>query len=74
MIAKNADQTYQQTVAARELAARKLYEAEVAAHDAHQTHVDQWIQAAHDRLHVAVARYLAADAALSSLREAPVAA
>ena len=74
MIAKNADQTYQQAVAARDLAARKLYEAELAAHDANQTHIDSWIRAAHDRLHTAVARYLAAEAALSSLRQAPVAA
>jgi hypothetical protein len=60
MTATDADQTYQQAVAARELAARKLYEAEVAVHDAHQTHVDGWIRAAHDRLHTAVTRYLAA--------------
>ena len=74
MTATDADQTYQQAVAARELAARKLYEAEVAAHDAHQTQVDGWIQAAHDRLHIAVTRYLAAEAALSALRSAPLVA
>jgi hypothetical protein len=74
MIAKSADQTYQQAVAARELAARKLYEAEIAAHDANQTHIDGWIRAAHDRLDAAAARYLAAEAALSCLRDFPVAA
>jgi hypothetical protein len=74
MTATDADQTYQQAVAARELAARKLYEAEVAVHDAHQTHVDGWIRAAHDRLHTAVTRYLAAEAAVSSLRSAEIAA
>jgi hypothetical protein len=68
MTATDAGRTYQDAVAARELAARKLYEAEIAVHDAHQTHVDGWIQAAHDRLHTAVTRYLAAEAAMSSLR------
>jgi hypothetical protein len=38
-------------------AARALYEAELALHDAHQTHVDAWIAAAADRLHAAVLRY-----------------
>lgn len=65
---------YEQAVAARDDAARALYRAEVAVHDAHQTHVDEWICAANDRLHVAVARYLAADEAVSSLRADPVAA
>jgi hypothetical protein len=74
MTATDAGQTYQHAVAARELAARKLYEAEVAVHDAHQTHVDCWIQAAHDRLHTAVTRYLAAEAVMSSLRSAEVVA
>jgi hypothetical protein len=63
-ITKNAtaDQTYEQAVAARDHAASALYQAEVALHDAHQTHVDQWIGAAHDRLHAAVALYSAAKA------------
>lgn len=37
-----------------------LYDAECALHVAHQTHVDAWITAASDRLHEAVADYLAA--------------
>ena len=37
-----------------------LYDAECAHHVAHQTHVDPWITAASDRLHEAVADYLAA--------------
>ena len=47
------DLTYEQAVAARNHAARALYQAELALHDAHQTRVDQWIAAAQDRLHVA---------------------
>jgi len=43
-------------------------------HDAHQTHVDVWIGAAHDRLHVAIGRYLAAEAAAAALGQNPVAA
>jgi hypothetical protein len=64
---ESADQTYQQAVAAKDVAARDLYRAELAVHDAHQTHVDQWIGAAHDRLHVAVSRYLAAESAVAAL-------
>jgi hypothetical protein len=67
------DLTYEQAVAARH-AARALYQAELALHDAHQTRVDQWIAAAHDRLHVAVGRYEAADALLSCLRDHALAA
>jgi hypothetical protein len=68
------DLTYEQAVAARNHAARALYQAELALHDAHQTRVDQWIAAAHDRLHVAVGRYGAADALLSCLRDHALAA
>jgi hypothetical protein len=68
------DLTYEQAVAARNHAARALYQAELALHDAHQTRVDQWIVAAHDRLHVAVGRYEAADALLSCLRDHALAA
>ncbi len=39
-------------------AARQLYEAEVALHIAHQSHVDAWIAAAADRLHDAVVEHL----------------
>lgn len=59
------DRAYEQAVAARIDAARALHSAEIAVHDAHQTHVDQWISAAHDRLHIVVAQYLAADALVS---------
>lgn len=44
-------------------AARCLHRAEQALHDAHTTHVDEWIAAAADRLHDAVEAYLAAVAA-----------
>jgi len=74
MIVKDADQTYQQAVATRDLAARKLYEAELAVHDAHQSHIDQWISAAHEKLHTAVVRYLATQAAVSALRPVTTAA
>ncbi len=35
-------------------AARRLYDAEIALHIAHQTRVDAWIAAASERLHDAV--------------------
>ena len=41
-----------------ESAARHLYEAEVALHIAHQSHVDAWIIAAANRLHDAVVEHL----------------
>ena len=37
-----------------EAAARRLYDAEIALHVAHQTAVDAWIAAAADGLHEAV--------------------
>ena len=43
-----------------QVAARHLYEAEVALHIAHQSHVDAWIAAAADRLHDAVVEHLRA--------------
>lgn len=61
------DRTYEQAVLARIDAARALHSAEIAVHDAHQTHVDAWIGAANDRLHLAVAQYLAADALVCGL-------
>ena len=64
---RSAAQAYQRAVAARDRAAHTLFEAELAAHDAHQTHVDSWIRAAHDRLHTAVAGYEDALAALHAL-------
>jgi hypothetical protein len=71
---RDAEQTYEQAVALRNRAALALYQAELAVHDAHQTHVDEWIRAAHDRLHVAVTRYAEADARMSSSYEQPRAA
>ena len=59
------DRTYEHAVAARIDAACALHSAEIAVHDAHQTHVDLWISAANDRLHIAVTQYLAADALVS---------
>ena len=44
-------------------AAGRLYDAECAWHDAHQTHVDAWILAASVKLHDAIATHLAAVAA-----------
>ena len=41
-------------------AADRLYCAEVALHAAHSSHVDTWINAANESLHIAVAAYLAA--------------
>jgi hypothetical protein len=71
---EHPDQSYQQAVAAKEVAAQALYRAELAVHDAHQTHVDTWIGAAHDRLHVAIGRYLAAQAAVAAFGRSSVAA
>jgi hypothetical protein len=68
------DRTYERAVAAKIDAARALYSAEIAVHDAHQTHVDQWISAANDRLHIAVAQYLAATALVAALCPPPLAA
>jgi WhiB family redox-sensing transcriptional regulator len=41
-------------------AARRLYDAECALHAAHHSHVEEWIAAANEKLHEAVAGYLAA--------------
>jgi hypothetical protein len=41
----------------KETASRQLYEAELALHDAHQSHVDEWITAASDHLHRAATDY-----------------
>lgn len=43
-----------------DVAARRLYQAELALHDAHTTHDDSWICAAADRLHEALEAYLVA--------------
>lgn len=45
------------------LTARHLYDAECALHDAHQSHVDEWIAAASEHLHIALVEHLAAEAA-----------
>lgn len=41
-------------------AAARMYDAECALHAAHQSHLDAWINAAGQKLHDAVAEYLAA--------------
>ena len=69
-----ADRTYEQAVAAMGDVARALYNAEVALHDAHQTHVDQWIAAAQDHLHFAVAEHSAAVAHVWCMRDRALAA
>ena len=56
-IATPADHVNEPRVA---FAARHLYEAELALHDAHQSYVEVWIVAASDKLHQAVVDYLAA--------------
>jgi hypothetical protein len=71
---ESADQTYEQAVAAKDAAAHALYRAELAVHDAHQTQVDHWIGAAHDRLHDAISRYLAAESAVAAFHRPAVAA
>jgi hypothetical protein len=43
--------------AAESSAAIRLYRAELALHDARQSHVDAWIAAAADQLHLAAVRY-----------------
>jgi hypothetical protein len=42
-----------------------MYAAECALHAAHQSHLDAWINAAGQKLHDAVAEYLAAVASCS---------
>ena len=44
----------------RTAAAQNLYDAECALHAAHQSHVNAWIAAASDKLHLAVEEFLAA--------------
>ena len=46
-----------------ETAARRMYDAEVALHIAHQTGVDEWVSAAADRLHDAIVAHRNAHAA-----------
>lgn len=41
-------------------AAKHLYDAECALHDAHQSHIDAWITAASERLHKAIVDHSAA--------------
>lgn len=58
-----------QAASRRDATARALYRAELAVHDAHESHVDAWIRAANDHLHEAVLQYLEADAALVAATE-----
>ena len=46
-----------------QLAAQRLYDAEIAFHIARQTGVDAWVKAAADRLHDAVVAHRALDSA-----------
>ena len=41
-------------------AACRVYDAECALHAAHQAHMDAWVAAANEKLHVAIEEYLAA--------------
>jgi hypothetical protein len=41
------------------VAAGRVYDAECALHQARQSHVDAWVTAAADKLHLAVGEYLA---------------
>lgn len=59
MTTTNSTTASTRTVAV-DVAAQRLYRAEVALHDAHTTHVDAWITAAADRLHDAIEAYLVA--------------
>jgi hypothetical protein len=54
-----------------DLQACKLYEAECALHTARQAHVDEWIAAAAERLHLVVVAYLAAVAAQKKATQIP---
>jgi hypothetical protein len=45
-----------------EQAVHKCHEAEIALHEARQTHVDEWIRAAADKLHEALVELMALEA------------
>lgn len=66
---ENARCVQRQAASRRDVAARALYRAELAVHDAHESHVDAWILAANDHLHDAVLQYLEADAELIAATE-----
>jgi hypothetical protein len=55
-------------LAARDRAAHRMYDAEVALHIARQTGVDAWVSAAYNRLHEAIAQHSAAVAATARRR------
>ena len=59
--------TYDERRADRDRAAQSLFRAELAAHDARQSHIDAWLQAANDRLHAAIVAHLEAEARLHEL-------
>lgn len=54
----------QSLLSTRSLARTHVHCAEMALHDAEQSHVDSWVRAAADRLHDAILELLAADSAL----------
>jgi hypothetical protein len=57
---------YQRALCRRKAASVRLYEVEVALHAAHQSHVDQWVQAASEHLHLAVLDLRLAEAELAA--------
>ncbi len=59
--------SYQRALDRRNAASRYLYETEVALHAAHQSHVDDWVRAASERLHLAVLEPRLAEAKLELL-------
>jgi hypothetical protein len=63
--------TDQQALQISDAAAEELYRAELALHDAHQSHVDRWINAADEHLHRAIAHYLAVQAELGERHTGP---
>jgi hypothetical protein len=55
-----ADAAYSGPRSMAQVAAREMFEAELALHDARQSRVDSWIRAASDHLHDAIERHTAA--------------
>lgn len=57
---------YRDALHCYQAACEQLYRSELALHDSHQTHVDEWIAAAADGLHASVLRERAAAARLDA--------
>jgi hypothetical protein len=58
---------YERARAEYDAASVELYRSELALHDAHQSGVDAWVQAANDHLHRALMRHYRAQAALEPI-------